>query len=59
VSKRTPDSEFKKFDGFMHALIQVPHSAVKAALDQEKEEKQKRKAKKKPSALVRESREQD
>jgi hypothetical protein len=34
----------------MRKLMSVPHSDIKAALDAEKAAKQKRKAKKKPSA---------
>jgi hypothetical protein len=44
-------NEFENFDRTMRDLIRVPHSDIKAALDAERAEKQKkRKAKKKPSA---------
>ena len=44
-------SEFENFDRTMRELIKVPHSEIKAALDAEKAEKQRRKRKaKKPSA---------
>jgi len=45
--------EFENFDRTMRDLISVPHDEIKAALDAEKRAKtgkQKRKAKKKPSA---------
>jgi hypothetical protein len=45
------NSEFERFDRTMHELIKVPHSEIKAALDAEKEEKQRTKRKaKQPSA---------
>jgi uncharacterized tellurite resistance protein B-like protein len=48
------NSEFERFDRAMHQLIKVPHSEIKAALDAEKEEKQRTKRKaKQPSALDR------
>ena len=47
--------EFENFDRTMRDLMKVPHDEIKAALDAEKAEKQKkRKAKKEPSALGRE-----
>jgi hypothetical protein len=47
--------EFEKFDQTMKALMAIPHSQIKAALEEEKREKQKKKRKaKKPSALGRE-----
>ena len=48
--------EFENFDATMRKLIKVPHEKLKAALDAEKHEKEKRKAKK-PSALGHERRE--
>jgi hypothetical protein len=45
--------EFEVFDRTMRKLIQVPHSEIKAKLDAEKADKQrrkKRKAKEQPSA---------
>ena len=47
------NEEYENFDRTMHELMKVPHSEIKAALDEEKEGKQKkkRKAKKQPSAL--------
>ncbi len=41
-----PTTEFQNFDRTMRELIKVPHSEIKAKLDAEKREKQKRKAKK-------------
>lgn len=35
------NSEFKKFDDAMTKLLQVPHSEIKAKLEQEKAEKAK------------------
>lgn len=52
-------SEYEKFDQTMRKLISVPHTELKAKLDAEKREKQKRKAKKKPSASGRVSGETD
>jgi hypothetical protein len=55
----TPKNEqFERFDATMRKLISVPHSEIKAKLDAEKREKQKRKAKK-PSASVHASRDKD
>jgi len=52
--------EFERFDNTMRKLIQVPHEKLKAALDEEKRDKNKERRKsKKTSALARESREQD
>jgi hypothetical protein len=53
--KKTRDSEFYKFDRTMHELIKVPHSAIKAALDEERAAKvragkQKAKGKKREKA---------
>jgi hypothetical protein len=56
-----PSQEFENFDRTMRQLISVPHSDIKAALDEEKREKlkkQKRKARE-PSASDRASREKD
>jgi hypothetical protein len=47
--------EYDNFDRTMRELMKVPHDEIKAALDAEKVEKKKRKAKKKPSALDRAS----
>jgi hypothetical protein len=48
--------EFQNFDRTMRDLMSVPHSEIKAALDAEKAEKQKKKRKvKKPSASDRAS----
>jgi hypothetical protein len=52
------ETEFQKFDNTMRQLMKVPHSEIKAALDAEKREKQKRKVRK-PSALGRASRDKD
>jgi hypothetical protein len=47
--------EFEDFDRTMRDLMSVPHDEIKAALDAEKNEKQRKKRKaKKPSALGRE-----
>jgi len=51
-------TEFENFDRTMRELIKVPHSEIKAALDAEKREKQKRKTKK-PSASGHASRDKD
>ncbi len=40
------NEQFENFDRTMRELIKVPHSEIKAALDAEKREKQKRKVKK-------------
>jgi hypothetical protein len=49
-------SQFENFDRTMRDLISVPHDDIKAALDAEKAQKQKKKRKaKKPSALGRAS----
>jgi hypothetical protein len=49
VTKQNP--EYENFDRTMRDLMSVPHDEIKAALDAEKAEKQKRKRKaKKPSA---------
>ncbi len=46
--------EFENFDRTMRDLMKVPHEDIKAELDAEKAAKEnKRKAKKKPSALGR------
>jgi hypothetical protein len=42
--------EFENFDSTMRKLLAIPHSEIKAKLDAEKAEKQKRKDKKKASA---------
>jgi hypothetical protein len=44
------NKEFDNFDNTMRKLIQVPHSKIKSALDEEKAEKQKRKSKNKAPA---------
>ena len=50
--KQKESSEFQNFDRTMRDLMSVPHDEIKAALDAEKVEKQKKKRKaKKPSAL--------
>jgi hypothetical protein len=52
--------EFQNFDRTMRDLMSVPHDEIKAALDAEKAaKKQKRKAKKKPSASGRAARDGD
>ena len=51
-------NQFERFDNTMRQLMKVPHSEIKAALDAEKREKQKRKAKK-PSASGHASRDKD
>jgi hypothetical protein len=58
MSEQRTSSEYENFDRTMRELIKVPHSEIKAALDAEKHEKQKRKAKK-PSASGRASRDKD
>ena len=51
VSDEEKKDEFRRFDETMRELMSVPHSEIKAALDAEKAEKQKKKRKaKKPSA---------
>ena len=52
------NSEYDNFDRTMQKLIKVPHSAIKAKLDEEKRAKQKRKPKK-TSAADRASGEKD
>ncbi len=52
------NEQFEQFDRTMRELIKVPHDQVKAALDAEKEAKEK-KRKAKPSASDRASRERD
>lgn len=37
------NEEYKKFDQVMNRLLKVPHSEIKAKLDAEKAEKQKKK----------------
>jgi hypothetical protein len=50
------NSEFDNFDRTMRDLMSVPHDEIKAALDAEKVDKQKKKRKaKKPSASDREN----
>lgn len=45
------NSQFSRFDRTMRDLISVPHDEIKAALDEEKAHKQRKKRKsKKPSA---------
>jgi len=52
------ENEFSNFDRIMRKLVKVPHTRIKAKLDQEKTEKKKRKAKK-PSASGRASNDKD
>ncbi len=52
-------NEFDRFDKTMEQLLKVPHSEVKAKLDVEKAEKQKKKRKPKTSASGRASRAKD
>jgi len=40
------DGEYEQFDRTMRKLMSVPHSEIKAKLDAEKAEKQKKKSKK-------------
>ena len=54
-----PQSEFERFDSTMNALLKIPRSAIKAKLDAEKAEQQKKKRKPKASASVRASRAKD
>ena len=42
---KTTNSEFDNFDRTMRELIKVPHSEIKAKLDAEKAEKEKKKRK--------------
>jgi hypothetical protein len=53
VKRQTPNSptsaknvtgDFDQFTSFMQRLVAVPHSEIKAALDAEKEAKQKKRA---------------
>jgi hypothetical protein len=44
------NDEFDKFDRTMRDLMSVPHDEIKAALDAEKAQKQKKRKAKKPSA---------
>ena len=48
-------SEFEHFDSTMRTLMKVPHSEIKAKLDEEKAAKKKKRKAKKPSALGRAS----
>jgi hypothetical protein len=43
------NKEFENFDNTMKQLISVPHSEIKAKLDAEKREKDKKRKAKKPS----------
>jgi len=55
--KNAPNPEFDRFDRMLSELLKVPHSAIKAALDEEKKAKeQKKKRKPKTSASGRASR---
>jgi hypothetical protein len=40
---KNPTGDFDKFTNFMRRLVAVPHSEIKAKLDAEKQEKQRRK----------------
>jgi hypothetical protein len=55
---RKENDEFENFDRTMRELIKVPHSEIKAKLDAEKREKQKRKVRK-SSASTRERDDKD
>lgn len=44
------NSEYSNFDQTMRALIQVPHSEIKAKLDAEKKAKKRKKSRKSSSA---------
>ena len=48
--------EFKNFDRTMRQLMNVPHSEIKKALDEEKAQKAQKRKVKKPSASGRASR---
>jgi hypothetical protein len=39
-------NEFQKFDATMRELLKVPHSEIKAKLDEEKQAKKRKKSKK-------------
>jgi hypothetical protein len=43
-------SEYKKFEGTMRELMKVPHSEIKAKLDEEKAAKKRKKSKKSEGA---------
>jgi hypothetical protein len=43
-SAKNVAGDFGKFTNFMRRLVAVPHSEIKAKLDAEKQEKQRRKA---------------
>jgi len=45
--------EFENFDATMRKLIRVPHDKLKAALDEEKQAKKRRKSKTSASARAR------
>jgi hypothetical protein len=45
MAKQKKNSQFENFDATMRQLIAIPHDKLKAALDTEKAEKQKRKSK--------------
>lgn len=51
--------EFENFDRTMRALVNVPHSEIKAKLDAEKAAKEKKRKAKKPSASAHASGEKD
>ena len=44
------NEEFQRFDQAMQRLIQVPHEAIKAKLDAEKDGKQKKRKSKTPAS---------
>ena len=57
ATKGSDNEEFNRFDRLMGKLLKVPHSEIKAKLEAEKAEKEKRKVK--PSASGRASRAKD
>lgn len=50
MAQQEKDEQFKKFDRTMEQLLKVPHSDIKARLDEEKAGKQQKRKAKKPSA---------
>lgn len=53
------ESAFDNFDRTMHDLMNVTHDEIQQELDAEKADKQKRKAKEKPSASDRDAEKTD
>jgi hypothetical protein len=53
-NKSDQSEEYDRFNNLMGNLLKVPHSELKEKLDEEKEEKKKRKATGKPNEKLRE-----